>query len=193
MRTLFILVFTIILISCSKNNSFENEIKKYIEKNANDPKSYELIDFKIIDTITVGMQSNILILINNSKLYEKLNDSLDLELLQLKNLMYYTKTKSSEWKDLVDETSKMIEKNNTGILNLKNENSELKKNIGFKEILGFKTRLNCRMKNENGTLEKFEYISLFDENKKILIFELKSNDEIDSIFRNEILNKEIIK
>ena len=44
----------LVLIFCSCNNNdskIKNEINAYIQKNAKDPKSYELVDLTIIDTI----------------------------------------------------------------------------------------------------------------------------------------------
>lgn len=52
MKKLLLIVVCILLISCSDKSKIKNEIDEYVAKNFNDPNSYELIDLKLIDTIT---------------------------------------------------------------------------------------------------------------------------------------------
>lgn len=61
MKNITITVIAILLfISCSNESKIKNEINDYVQKNFNDPKSYELIDLKLLDTITEQKTSNFL-------------------------------------------------------------------------------------------------------------------------------------
>jgi len=42
------------LISCSNESKMKSGLKDYFDKNANDPKSYEFVELKVFDTITLG-------------------------------------------------------------------------------------------------------------------------------------------
>lgn len=48
-QTLIFISF--LFISCSQESKVKNSIDKYVEKNFNDPGSYELVDLKLFDTI----------------------------------------------------------------------------------------------------------------------------------------------
>lgn len=56
MEKILIIISTIlILVSCNSNEkTAQNKIKEYIQLNANDPKSYEFIDIREIDTIKIS-------------------------------------------------------------------------------------------------------------------------------------------
>nr|WP_317630640.1 hypothetical protein [uncultured Flavobacterium sp.] len=47
-----IAIFATVSISCSKERKIKSNIETYVQKKFNDPGSYELVDLKLIDTVT---------------------------------------------------------------------------------------------------------------------------------------------
>lgn len=52
MKKIAFIIICFLLISCSNEYQVKKEVEKYVEKNFNDPNSYELIELKLFDTIT---------------------------------------------------------------------------------------------------------------------------------------------
>jgi hypothetical protein len=48
---LSLIIISFLFISCSQDSKVKKEINEYVEKNFNDPDSYELIDLELFDTI----------------------------------------------------------------------------------------------------------------------------------------------
>ena len=49
-KILLVLIFPL-LLSCGNESKMKSELKQYVEKNFNDPESYELVNIKVWDTI----------------------------------------------------------------------------------------------------------------------------------------------
>lgn len=60
MKKLLFITTCILLVSCSDKSKIKDEINNYVEKNFNDPDSYQFIDLQIIDTLTEQKVSNYL-------------------------------------------------------------------------------------------------------------------------------------
>lgn len=65
-KTITILGLALLVISCNSNESKTKiGIKDYLGENAKDPKSYEFVELKATDTLTVAEYAKILIAHNN--------------------------------------------------------------------------------------------------------------------------------
>ena len=65
------------LVSCGNQGKMESGIKTFLEKNAKDPVSYQLVELKIIDTITISSIAK-----NSIKVSQETIDDNNRELLQ---------------------------------------------------------------------------------------------------------------
>lgn len=56
----FLIIFFLIT-SCTKESKVKSKVNEYVEKNFNDPSSYELIELQLIDTLKEGKAAKFLI------------------------------------------------------------------------------------------------------------------------------------
>ena len=175
-------LMSLFLISCSQNeNSIKSEISDYFEKNAKDPKSYEFVELKIVDTITAedcikSSQENnaefILSCKTNIEDYKTKIIKRETDILEVKNMEY---TSSSEKGNLIIDINKSIESKKklidsleAKISDIEIENEKIKKVENKKDILCFVYKHKYRLKNGFGALDLVESYFLFDKNNKLL-------------------------
>ncbi len=156
-QTLIFISF--LFISCSQESKVKNSIDKYVEKNFNDPGSYELVDLKLFDTI------------NEQKVSKYLTNQ---RLEKQKKIKQYVKEKREEHSKIASNAlfsgnhyylisaMNKIEKQNA-ILNrlekdsvkiVQNEINKLKKYVSSKNISHYRYVHEYRAKNDVGALVK---------------------------------------
>jgi hypothetical protein len=154
-KFILLLVLSMALFSCSNNESkMKSAIIDYLNKNARDPKSYEFVELKIVDTVTVGdyAENKILELqISNSEAQQQIN------ITKLK-----AKDNPSETKNKIILLSEEI------IVKNKKDSIELSKNLNNKEVIGFVATHKFRIKNGFGALDLSEMYVEFDKEFKLL-------------------------
>lgn len=156
-KTLIILSF--LFISCSNESKVKNEIDEYVEKNFNDPDSYELVDLKLFDTI------------NEQKVSNYLTDQREVKINKIKN---YVKEKREEHSKIAANAlfsgnslylisaMRKVEKQNEilksfekdSIRSIQNEINKLKKYSLSKKITHYRYIHEYRAKNDVGALVK---------------------------------------
>lgn len=176
MKKLYYLTFTIFIsvgfFSCSKENKLQDKINEYVEKNFNDPKSYELIELKFIDTLTRKRAAKYMI--------QQREDTINA-------IDEYVKEKKKEISDkamslflggpglgvqeevdkLKEEEAKLSEYNDR-ILYYQKENNRMKKYLSENGIVYFRYQHNYRTKNDSGVLIKYTDTLRFDQNDNII-------------------------
>jgi hypothetical protein len=174
---------SIFLLSCSNESKMKSEIKKYLDKNAKDPKSYELVDFKVVDTITVGEIAKSIKQSNDFKIEdEKINIQKDESLIEL-----YSEY-PSEFKDLINDYRNNIETSKTITKEILDENKELIKYTKSLDVLGYTANHKYRIKNGFGALDLSNEVALFDKDCNLKNLDGSFKDQ-RALFRNEILKK----
>lgn len=171
-QTLILLSF--LFVSCSQESKVKNEIDEYVEKNFNDPSSYELVNLKLFDTII------------EQKVSKYLTDQ---RLEKLKRIKQYAKEKREEHSKIASnalfsgnhyylisvmnklEKQKAIlnrlEKDSVKIV--QNEINKLKKYVSSKNISHYRYVHGYRSKNDFGALVK--YIDTLRINKDLTLIE----------------------
>lgn len=148
-----------LIISCSKDNKVKKGINEYVEKNFNDPESYELVDLRFFDTIKEQKVSKYLI---------------NMRINRLKEIKQYVKDKREEHSKIASNAlfggnhyylisaMNKIEKQNK-ILNriekdsvkiFLNEIKQLQKYVNSKNISHYRYVHEYRAKNDVGALVK---------------------------------------
>ncbi|MBC7749555.1 MAG: hypothetical protein H7Z76_13445 [Methylotenera sp.] len=165
------LAIAISLMSCSGNESkMKSEIKSYLDKNAKDPKSYEFVDLKIIDTVVNGklaqerISENDTLISNNLKSIE--TNKITLRKAESDKVKY----NDSSFDEFIDGAKADIETAEAIIKNHKNDNEKYKKLLKSKEVLGYVAIHNYRLKNGFGALDIDKSYVVFDKDFKLLTF-----------------------
>ena len=155
-----ILIFiSFLFISCSNDSKVKNEIDEYVEKNFNDPDSYELVDLKLFDTIT------------EQKVSKYLTDQRIEKIKKIKNYVIEKREEHSKIASnalfsgnhyyLISAMNKLdkqkailnrLEKDSVKIV--QNEIYKLKKYISSKNISHYRYVHEYRAKNDVGALVK---------------------------------------
>jgi len=149
------------LASCSNESKMKSEIKAYLEKTAKDPKSYEFVDLKILDTVTVSK------LIKN-EITKNINDNqllIDDNSGQMDLINKYPSLDNSEQYANIEINLKEIKRLDTEHKKLE---LDLKKEANNKDVLGYVVKHNCRLKNGFGALDLASYYVEFDKDFKLL-------------------------
>ena len=162
-KALTLLGLLILLISCNSNESkMKSGIKEYLEKNAKDPKSYEFVELKILDTVTIG------------ELNEKKVEDNEYELKSENDNIIFQKKQISDFPSLPRfENDSIIKASEEKIIRLKNELEINKKDLNNKEIVGYLGTHKYRLKNGFGALDLSEMFVEFDKDFNFL--EMKKN------------------
>lgn len=155
----FLIIMAFLIISCSKDNKVKKGINEYVEKNFNDPESYELVDLRFFDTIKEQKVSKYLI---------------NMRINRLKEIKQYVKDKREEHSKIASNAlfggnhyylisaMNKIEKQNK-ILNriekdsvkiFLNEIKQLQKYVNSKNISHYRYVHEYRAKNDVGALVK---------------------------------------
>ena len=167
-KVITILGLGILMVSCNSNESkMKSGIKEYLEKNAKDPKSYEFVELKILDTVTIGE-------LNQRKVED---DEYDLKseneniVFQNKLINDYPSLPSAEQKAKIRESEKII-------IEISKQLEQNKKNTNNKEIVGYVATHKYRLKNGFGALDLSEMFVEFDKDFKFLEMNEKLNYDI---------------
>ncbi|MDG2430934.1 hypothetical protein [Flavobacterium sp.] len=166
-------IISFLFLSCSKESKIKNKIKEYVEKNFNDPSSYELVELKLFDTI------------NEQKVSKYLTDQ---RLGKLTRIKQYVQEKREEQSKIASNAlfsgnhyylitaMAKLEKQNA-ILNkfekdsvkiIQNEINQLKKYINSKNISHYRYIHEYRAKNDVGALVKCIDTLRIDNELKII-------------------------
>jgi hypothetical protein len=153
-------IFLLLLFSCSKlpEDKIKEGIIAYLNLNAKDPKSYELVSLKIVDTITVGKlaKNNIKedsFNINNRK-YKMESDKKLYNIGKLEALNKYQKEQRKIDSNKINEYENQILK--------------CKSMIDREEVLGYIVSHRYRLKNGLGGLDLFDSWVYVDKDLKFL-------------------------
>ncbi|MBQ0908969.1 hypothetical protein KBJ98_09675 [Flavobacterium sp. F-328] len=156
-KTLIILSF--LFISCSNESKVKNEIDEYVEKNFNDPDSYELVDLKLFDTINEQKVSNYLtvqreVKINKIKNYvkEKREEHSKIAANALFSGNHYYLISAMKKLDKQKIILNRLEKDSVKIV--QNEINQLKNYVNSKNISHYRYVHEFRAKNDVGALVK---------------------------------------
>lgn len=158
----FVLILVLlcsILISCSDTYKIESTIQKYVTENFNDPKSYEVIDIQLIDTLTIGEASQFLIdsrILSINDINRYINEK-ETELSD-RELSLFLRGKSLFSLDQIDEIDKEKEAVNQyrdTILYLENSIKKLKPLVSSNEVVYYRVKHSYRADNGLGSLMKF--------------------------------------
>lgn len=147
------------MISCNSNESkMKNGIKDYLEINAKDPKSYEFVELKILDTVTVG------------EINKRIVDDIiyDIELAK-ENLVFENKLINDypNSSNLLTNKAK-IKESETLIATLTKELEANKKDFKDKNVIGYIAKHKFRIKNGFGALDLSEMYVEFDKDFNFL-------------------------
>ncbi|MDI6050345.1 hypothetical protein QLS31_10930 [Flavobacterium sp. XS2P24] len=156
---LSLIIISFLFISCSQESKIKNAIDKYVEKNFNDPGSYELVDLKLFDTI------------NEQKVSKYLIDQRVEKIKKIKNYVMEKKEEHSKIASnalfsgnhyyLISAMNKLnkqkvilnrLEKDS--IQMVQNEINQLKKYVNSKNISHYRYVHEYRAKNDVGALVK---------------------------------------
>lgn len=160
------------LISCTKENKVQSKINEYVEKNFNDPKSYELIELKLIDTLTTKKAAKYVI-DNRIAIIDAIN-----KYLKEKNKEISDRAMSAflggpsfglneEVNELKQEKAELSKYNDT-ISMYKKDNERLKKYLNKSGIVYFRYQHNYRTKNNSGVLIKYTDTLRIDKDDNII-------------------------
>jgi hypothetical protein len=166
------LIIIFITISCSKENKIQTKINEYVEKNFDDPKSYELIELKLIDTLTTKRAAKY-VMDNGVSYIDAMN-----KYIKEKNKEISDKALSAflggpsfglsaEVDELTQEKAKLLKYNDT-ILMFQKENTRLKKYLNQNGIVYYRYQHNYRTKNNSGVLIKYTDTVRVDTNDNII-------------------------
>jgi hypothetical protein len=178
-KTITILGLVLLMISCNSNESkMKSGIKDYLDKNAKDPKSYEFVELKIIDTVIVGELAKNKVDFNNLMLKES-EENLVMAKDNLEKATGYNKQYNTSDFDVDIETAKSrISSNELDITEYKKAISDYSKFQKSKEILGYVASHKFRMKNGFGALDLSEMSVEFDKDFNFLEMNKDTNYEV---------------
>jgi hypothetical protein len=172
-KLLLLLVLGFVLTSCTQaQNEMESEIKVYIDKNVKYPESYESIDFKIIDTITIGENAQMSINIDESNIQD-LQNSLNNHKLQFAKSIDAVIQYGKDFQHFVDEAKEGIVETTVQLIDADNRIVDYKKDLNSKEVYSYVIENNFLLKNKFGELCLSKSYFFFD--KKLKIFDVSNN------------------
>jgi PBP1b-binding outer membrane lipoprotein LpoB len=152
-----ILGLSVLMFSCSNENKMKSEIKNYLDKNAKDPTSYEFVELKILDTVTVG------------DINKRIVEDLTIDINRLKENIESQKKLISDFPTLPSDAEKQnIKVSEVEISILTKKLDANKKDFTNKEILGYISTHKFRIKNGFGALDLDEMWVEFDKDFKLL-------------------------
>jgi hypothetical protein len=156
------------LAACSNNESkMKAEIKTYLDKNAKDPKSYEFVDLKILDTVTLGEFAK-------KRIDEIAINTLEFSTKIIENETTILQHKQNGYSDIYKDSDANRTKINVSYTEMIAENKidslDFTKKINDKTVVGYVTEHNYRLKNGFGALDLSKSYVEFDEHYKLLSF-----------------------
>ena len=155
---------SVLIFSCSNESKMKSEIKNYLDKNAKDPKSYEFVELKILDTVTIGDIDKRIV---EDITYDIETNKEDI-VFQNKLIKDYPSISNDEQKAIIDSVQNVI-------ATLTKELDANKKDFANKEILGYVATHKFRIKNGFGALDLDEMWVEFDKDFKLLKMDKSPN------------------
>lgn len=157
-RTITILGCAILMISCNNNESkMKSGIKEHLNKNAKDPKSYEFVELKILDTVTVG------------EINKRIVDDITYDIERAKEDIIFQTKLINDYPSLPNDDNKSkIKEYELEIANLTQKLNANKKDFTNKEIAGYVANHKFRLKNGFGALDLSEMFVEFDKDFNFL-------------------------
>lgn len=154
----FISLLFILMISCNNQSKIENKVEKYVKRNFHDPKSYELIELKLIDTVSESAAAKYMNFEreNYIKNIKKYISSKNQEISQEAQSIFFagpTFTTNSDVEKLKEKKAELLKYNDT-IEIQKKEIKILNKYLKSKKPLYVKYLHEYRAKNNEGVLLK---------------------------------------
>jgi hypothetical protein len=178
-KNILFLCLSLLIVSCNSNeHKMKTGIKNYLDKNAKDPKSYEFVELKVIDTVTAGEIAKHKIEFNNEILKVEAGSlTLSKENLQ-KAIGYKKQFNDNDFDEDIIGSAKEVKEAETAIEQCKKENKHYAKWIDSKEVLGYIAIHKCRLKNGYGALDLTEYYVEFDKNFNLLAMDKDINHSV---------------
>lgn len=167
-KTILGLILIASLVSCSNENKMKSEIEAYLEKNAKDPKSYEFVELKIVDTVTSGEVAKHKI---DKLTFENSDFKLEIAINESKILRHKLDKYASSYKE-IDSLMLGTINNYKSFINANVADSlKLVKKLNDKTIVGYYTQHSYRLKNGFGALDLDNSYVAFDTDFKLLKFD----------------------
>jgi hypothetical protein len=189
------LLLSVTLFSCSNESKMKSGIKNYLEKTAKDPKSYEFVELKVIDTITAGECSKDLITNNIALIAEK-----NLEIQKEENKIKDAQ-QDIDYKEFKIDFDKIINASNSSISIFKleiydyeKENIKLKKTTTSTDVVFYNANHKFRLKNGFGAMDLDQKYVLFDKDfnvKNMSSDILDFENEKDKLFKDTDFYKKL--
>ena len=183
------------LFSCSNESKMKSGITDYISKTAKDPKSYEFVELKVIDTITVEECATNLITSNNDLIAEK-NIEIQKEETKIKDAQQdidYKEYKIS-FDNIINASNSIIIILKSEINDFEKENIKLKKITTLTDVVFYNANHKFRLKNGFGALDLDQKYVLFDNefNVKYMTSDiLDFENEKDKLFKETAFYKKL--
>lgn len=188
-KIILVALVSMALFSCSNNESkIKDGIKIYLDKNAKDPKSYELVEFKITDTVTAGEVAKDISDLNESNINYNVEDNTKSKIELSKFITAKEKYNTNELDIDIKKYEDKIQLNLEDIKSIQDENIKLQKFLTSKEVIGFMVNHKYRLKNGFGALDLSENVILFDKDFNVKSFDAYQRDKF-ALFRELYLLK----
>jgi hypothetical protein len=170
-KTITILGLTLLMVSCNSNESkMKSGIKDYLDKNAKDPKSYEFVELKILDTVTVG------------EVNKRIVDDLTYDIESAKKDIVFQNKLITDYPSLPSTEQKAkIKDSETQIATLTKELEANKKDFKDKNVVGYVATHKFRIKNGFGALDLSEMFVEFDKDFNFLEMDKNLNYSVIKI------------
>ena len=176
MKKIFIILTTLFLFSCNNPESkMRTEIKKYLDKNSKDSKTYEFVELIIKDTVIEGELAKIMFeryqSLFDRNLISLKTENLRIEELKSKKIKYKTKTFDELISEVKQYTNKTENQNKEYLIEIEKN----KKVLGSKKVLGYNVSHKFKMNDEFGTFGLSKVFIQFDKDYNLLTFHKDSD------------------
>ena len=170
-KAITILGITLLIVSCNSDESkMKSGIKEYLDKNAKDPKSYEFVELKILDTVTVG------------EVNKRIVDDLTYDIENAKKEIVFQNKLITDYPSLPSTEQRIkIKESETQIAALIKELEASKKDFKDKNVVGYIANHKFRIKNGFGALDLSEMYVEFDKDFNFLEMDKSPNYDIIKI------------
>lgn len=183
-RTVLIIIVATLLASCSNENKMESELKKYVEQNFNDPKSYELINIKVWDTIYAKELAKNEIIFNEEKIIDYQTKIAEAETQIKLNKDLNKKYNSNTFDEFIMSAKSDLDFYSNEIQSCKKTNESLNKYIDNNKVIGYLANHECRANNKLGGKIKESYQVFFDKDFNLIKHGATYQDALKIMLKN---------
>jgi hypothetical protein len=156
-KVILFMSLSIALFSCSNESKMKSGIKEYFNTNAKDPKSYEFVELKVFDTLTIGAVAKSVIEDIDRNIQSEKDDIIFQKGLMAK----YPTLTGSEEKSKIESSEEMIKI-------YKTDKEAVKKFLNSKEIVLYNASHKYRLKNGFGALDLSNSDFVFDKDFNVV-------------------------